>query len=80
MTPVEMLRQLNVHGENAGSDYNDSDAVHGRFGWTADPDVSRGTFATLTVTHEDQDVDPATPITKQWCLIPVANISTATTP
>ena len=69
MTPAEMLKQLSSHGEDAGSDYNDSDEVHGRFGWTVTP-IGDTDIAVLTVTYEDQECG-LLPVARRWILSPI---------
>lgn len=48
MDEATMLETLSEHGQDAGSDYNDSDDVMGYFGWS----IAGGV---LTVTHEPDD-------------------------
>lgn len=72
MTPADMLKQLNSHGENAGSGYNDSDEVHGRFGWTVAPIGDTG-ISVLTITYEDQEYDRP-PVERRWILSPIHEV------
>lgn len=68
MSAEEMLAQLHEHGQDAGSDYNDSDEVQGWFSWTVRGDV-------LTVTHQADDDgydDPANKVARRWRLVPIA--------
>jgi hypothetical protein len=62
----QMLRQLNEHGQDAGSDYNDSEEVDGYFGWEVEGDV-------LVVTHEiSEDSNRRNPeVTRRWRLVPI---------
>lgn len=53
MTPERMLTVLREHGEDAGSDFNDSDEVNGWFGWTIVHDQLRGPL--LRITHTPVD-------------------------
>lgn len=72
MNPVEllsterMLATLREHGEEAGSDYNDSEEVQGYFGWTVHGDV-------LEVTHEadNESNRPNPSVTRRWRLVPM---------
>lgn len=60
-----MLQALGARGEDAGSDYDDSDEVAGWFGWTVEPGVSA---SVLTVTHRPADGEQST---ARWQLIPM---------
>lgn len=60
MTNDEMLNELAAEGENAGSDYNDSDDVLGWFGWDIVGDV-------LTITYEKDNDKPKQ--IAQWRLV-----------
>lgn len=68
MTRDKMLRLLNEHGEDAGSDYNDGDEVHGRFGWTV---TQNGDEAVLTVTYEDQNEGAGPALSLMWHMVPM---------
>ena len=69
MDRATMLDILTSEGENAGSDYNDSERVHGRFGWSIEPDGNGG--GVLSVTYEDQEDEDHEPITLRWVLTPM---------
>jgi hypothetical protein len=70
MNRITMLTLLSDEGENAGSDYNDSERVHGRFGWTVEQDRNGG--GVLSVTYEDQENELA-PTTHRWVMIPMGS-------
>lgn len=65
MTPEQMLRQLRLHGEEAGSDYNDADEVEGWLGWTVKGDVLTVEYRPCT---DDGRAGPAQ--TASWRLVP----------
>lgn len=69
MTREEMLRHLGSHGEDAGSDYNDSEEIHGRFGWSVGHTGSGE--AVLSVTYEDLDDGAGPPLTLTWRMVPM---------
>jgi hypothetical protein len=64
-----MLDILSVHGYDAGSDFNDSTAVDGWFGWSI-TDPTEGP-PVLTV-HYERASDAASPVvvTRRWRLTP----------
>jgi hypothetical protein len=66
MTDDEMLDQLAAEGDNAGSDYNDSEKILGWFGWDIAGDV-------LTITYEDGSCDENGDIKQvaQWRLVKI---------
>jgi hypothetical protein len=68
MTREEMLRHLSSHGEDAGSNFNDSEEIHGRFGWSIEQDGQGG--GVLSVTYEDQDEGAGPAVTLRWVLQP----------
>jgi hypothetical protein len=68
LTPDAMLRQLDEHGMDAGSDLNDGDLM-GWFGWRVKDDV-------LAVTYEPSEGDgPGPKQTASWRLIPVEDVT-----
>jgi hypothetical protein len=69
LSAEQALETLHEHGQDANSDYNDSDEVQGWFGWTIRGDV-------LTVTHKADDdgyEDPANKVMHRWRLVPIAD-------
>lgn len=64
-----MLKVLKEHGEEAGSDFNDSEEVSGWFGWSIDDDQ------VLTVTYTPADGGGAFDAgeTARWRLVPVVD-------
>lgn len=63
-----MLDILGGHGQDAGSDFNDSDQVMGWFGWSVS-DPADGP-PVLTVNYEAATVTPGEPqtVTRRWRL------------
>lgn len=71
MEANEMLLQLHEHGQDAGSDFNDSDEVDGWFGWEVDG--WDGDSPVLTVTYQQDAHDAADRVTvrRMWRLVPI---------
>lgn len=59
MSPEQMLRALNEHGEDAGSNLNDGDTSPGWFGWSVTED------GILEITYTDLD---NVETTRRWAL------------
>jgi len=67
MDEVTMLQTINEYGEDAASDYNDSDEVMGWFGWSIDDSAGPGQY-TLTITFKSDDAETDS---AQWRLVPM---------
>lgn len=67
MTREQMIAQLSLHGEDAGSDFNDGVEPNGWFGWSIEGDRLTVTF---TPDSED-DPDERPTVTREWQLVPV---------
>jgi hypothetical protein len=66
MTPDEMLEILTEYGDDARSDFNDSDAVMGWFGWSVTGD--RNPTLTISWTSNTEGRTATT----SWRLVPLA--------
>lgn len=71
MTREEMLRHLSNHGESAGSDFNDSEDIHGWFGWAVDIIDQAPGEAVLSVTYNDADDGTGQELTLRWRMVPM---------
>jgi hypothetical protein len=65
MDREKVLWIVSEHGEEAGSDYNDSDHVMGYFGWSIKDGI-------LTATYEpENNSDEPDPFSYKWKLTPI---------
>jgi hypothetical protein len=71
MDAEQMLATLDEHGQEAGSDYSDSDEFPGWFAWELTRAASAQPILTITYTGDDYDDDghnARPPVTRRWVL------------
>jgi hypothetical protein len=72
MTRKQMIEQLKLHGEDAGSDFNDGIEPNGWFGWSIEVDKFSGNpLMTVTFTPDSEDDPNERPtVERAWLLVP----------